>query len=193
MRILLSILIIFIFASNFGHSQQIIEKCPNYRSNYTYFAPIIGTSTYSYNWKVDYNGLISYYSTETINLNFVDTGYCKIELFVEDDLSCESNSQQYEIMIITCKETTFYLPNSFTPNNDGINDVFLPRGENFTDYEIYIYNRWGQSIYYSTDTTGWTGGLNEYYVPDGVYSYVVTYKDVKKKPVYLTGCVTVIR
>jgi gliding motility-associated-like protein len=193
MRILLSILLTFLFTSKFGYSQQIVEKCPNYRSNYTYFAQAIGTNTYSYNWKVDYNGFISYYYTESINLNFIDSGYCKLELFIEDDILCESRSQRYEISIINCQETTFYLPNSFTPNGDGINDVFLPRGENFSDFEISIFNRWGQSIYQSTDTAGWNGGLNGYYVPDGVYSYVVTYRDIKKKPVLRTGCVIVIR
>lgn len=193
MRLILSIILLFLFNSEFGYSQQIIEKCPNYRSSYTYFAQAIGTNTYSYNWTVNYNGVISYYYTETLNLNFVDTGYCKLELFIEDDINCESRSQKYEISIISCQETTFYLPNSFTPNSDGLNDVFKPRGENFSNFEIYIFNRWGEEIYHSTETTGWDGGVNGYYVPDGVYSYVVTYKDIKKRPVHLVGCVTIIR
>lgn len=41
MRLILSIILIFLFTSKFGYSQQIIEKCPNYRQNYTYFAQAI--------------------------------------------------------------------------------------------------------------------------------------------------------
>jgi gliding motility-associated-like protein len=193
MKLILSIFLLFVFNSYFGHCQQVIEKCPNYRSNYTYFATTIGTNTYSYNWKVNYNGVINNYYTETINLDFEEYGNCKLELFIEDDINCESRIQKYEISIIPCQETTFYVPNSFTPNNDGFNDIFKPKGENFSDFEIFIFNRWGQEIYHSTEITGWDGGSGGYYVPEGVYSYYITYRDIKKRPIQLVGCVTIIR
>lgn len=192
MRIFLSTILIFFYLIGYGQD-QVIEKCDNYRDNYTYFAQSIGVNVQSYNWKVNYNGSLQYFYTPSINITFQDTGYCRLELFIEDQINCESLTQKYEILITPCKETTFYLPNSFTPNNDGINDLFKPRGENFTDFEMFIYNRWGEMIYQTTETDGWDGGYNGYYIPEGVYSYIVSYRDIKKKPVVKIGSVTVIR
>jgi gliding motility-associated-like protein len=76
---------------------------------------------------------------------------------------------------------TFYVPNSFTPDGDGINDEFKPMGENF-DYETYnlkIYDRWG-SIIWQTDNPerGWNGKHQTSLEPlkNGVYIYVFTLK-----------------
>ena len=99
--------------------------------------------------------------------------------------SCDSN--------ISNQETTFYIPNSFTPNDDGLNDIFKPKGENFSEFEMFIYNRWGEMIYYTTNLSGWDGSINGYYVPDGVYCYIIAYRDIKKRPVIKIGSLTLIR
>lgn len=192
MRIIISILLIFFYY--IGYSQdQIIEKCDNYRKSYSYFAQSFGVNVQNYNWKVNYNGNIQYYYTPSINLTFEDSGYCILELFIEDEINCESLTQKYQISIITCQETTFYIPNSFTPNGDGLNDIFKPKGENFSEFEMSIYNRWGEMIYYTTNLNGWDGGVGGYYVPDGVYCYIISYRDIKKRPVLNIGNLTLIR
>lgn len=63
-------------------------------------------------------------------------------------------------MITIEDEFLFYVPNTFTPNSDGHNDVFLPsaRGIDTEGYELMIFNRWGQLIFQTTSTTtGWDG------------------------------------
>jgi gliding motility-associated-like protein len=71
----------------------------------------------------------------------------------------------------------FYVPNTFTPNNDGYNDVFKPslngvmEGGVF-EYEFQVLNKWGERVFYSTDPEDvWVGDVNggEYYLPDGLY------------------------
>ncbi|MEM6268306.1 MAG: gliding motility-associated C-terminal domain-containing protein [Bacteroidota bacterium] len=70
---------------------------------------------------------------------------------------------------------SFLVPNVFTPNNDGINDVLLLNYYGEGDYEIAVFDRWGKQIYSTTDTDGaWNGRNNNgEEVPEGVYYLVV--------------------
>ncbi len=74
---------------------------------------------------------------------------------------------------------SIYIPNSFTPNGDGINDVFFVSGENIERFTLVIYNRWGEQIFTSEDpATPWLGERRDgdQYVQNDVYSYHVTYR-----------------
>ncbi len=72
------------------------------------------------------------------------------------------------------------MPNSFTPNNDGLNDVFKPVTNRTTlqPYLFLIYNRWGgQLIFESTDpNTGWDGKFNGEACAAGTYIYTLQYR-----------------
>ncbi|MGY8918170.1 MAG: T9SS type B sorting domain-containing protein, partial [Flavobacteriales bacterium] len=89
----------------------------------------------------------------------------------------------YESVIAHFKEVDFrlYIPNAFTPDNDGVNDSFLPLGQGFTSeqYRFTVLNRWGEVVFDTTNPeTPWIGQDNtmggEHFVPDGVYMYSVT-------------------
>ena len=68
---------------------------------------------------------------------------------------------------------TIYIPNSFTPNNDGVNDLFAPVGNGFSGYELTVYGRWGDEVYRHSDAdSGWNGNdKNGKKLPSGVYVY----------------------
>lgn len=70
-----------------------------------------------------------------------------------------------------------YIPNAFSPNGDGLNDVFKPTLINFEDYNLEIYNKWGQKIFesFSADN-GWDGSVAGGDAPSGVYTYLMKYK-----------------
>ena len=76
--------------------------------------------------------------------------------------------------------TTVYIPNAFTPNNDGINDVFQAKGVDVAEFELAVWNRWGDQVFKSNSIEEpWIGNAyegGEYFVPDGVYSYTITYR-----------------
>jgi gliding motility-associated-like protein len=77
-----------------------------------------------------------------------------------------------------------YVPSAFTPNGDGINDVFQVEGTgiDMANFQIDIFNRWGEKVYSSIDSNqAWTGEANEgeYYVPDGVYNYHLSMNSIK--------------
>ncbi len=89
------------------------------------------------------------------------------------------------------------IPNGFSPNGDGLNDAFRPLGsaEFVTEYQISIWNRWGQEMYRSTDplSSGWDGNFNGQPAITGVYAYVVTYKNVYGESKVLKGNITLTR
>jgi gliding motility-associated-like protein len=77
----------------------------------------------------------------------------------------------------------YYLPNSFSPNGDGINDVFRLVGNaiDITVYNLEIFDRWGQLVFASTNPTEvWTGEFNDgdYYVGNSTYQYRLKIKSV---------------
>ena len=84
-----------------------------------------------------------------------------------------------------------YIPNAFTPNNDGINDFFGVSGEGLQDYHIMIYNRWGEVIFESTNPhERWDGKFKGQPVQNDTYAYEVFAKDFENPK---TGSVSVLR
>ena len=87
------------------------------------------------------------------------------------------NLQDLKMM---CELTSVFIPNTFTPNNDGLNDVWeiVYDLECWEDLEFWIYNRWGQLVYYGVEELFWDGSVNggNHYVADGVYVYKVRAK-----------------
>ena len=88
-----------------------------------------------------------------------------------------------EVRQAVCDETDVFVPNAFTPNNDGNNDVFRVRSNFIESMRLIVYNRWGQEIFESTSQeNGWDGTLqNEELSPDvyGYYLEVICINDVQ--------------
>lgn len=68
---------------------------------------------------------------------------------------------------------SIFIPNVFTPNNDGRNDFFIVYGNNIKDAEMWIYSQWGDQLFQTKDRTGWNGMVGGKLQPVGVYIYVV--------------------
>jgi gliding motility-associated-like protein len=91
---------------------------------------------------------------------------------------------------------TFFIPNAFSPNGDGINDTFFGEGIGITTYKMLVFDRWGNMIFTSYAlTTPWDGranGGNDVAQQD-VYSYIVDLDDVFSKHHRFVGHVTLVR
>ncbi|MBU1717575.1 MAG: gliding motility-associated C-terminal domain-containing protein, partial [Bacteroidetes bacterium] len=94
-------------------------------------------------------------------------------------------------------EYTLFMPNSFTPDGDGINDKFAVKGSGISNdgFKMTIYNRWGEVIYYSTDLdAGWNGRLsNGEKAEQGTYTWQVSFYEIWGKGHLEIGKVTLIR
>ena len=91
---------------------------------------------------------------------------------------------------------TIYFPNAFSPNDDGTNDFFAPKGEGFKSYEFVIFDRWGVEVFRTFNPTQtWDGRANSgrNISPSGVYNYKVWVKDVFNTEHIYTGMVVLVR
>jgi gliding motility-associated-like protein len=144
-----------------------IEISPSNLNNRVYFHWQNGSSFNEY-FEINQPGVYE------VNL-LSDTVNC--EVFID---SVQINVQNYQLIdnqILECSELNYiFIPNTFTPNNDGINDRFRILGNHFTSFQIDIYNRWGELIYTSdSQNEGWNGKINGVDASQGVYSAILTY------------------
>jgi gliding motility-associated-like protein len=87
-----------------------------------------------------------------------------------------------------------YIPNAFTPNGDGRNDVFLVYGNNISGVKMTIFNQWGQQIFQSiSKNTGWDGTSKGANQPSGVYVYVIEIDIADGSKQMKKGTITLIR
>jgi gliding motility-associated-like protein len=124
-----------------------------------------------------------------------EAGSYLVSLQVSNQLGCMDTTSQ---VIVIEHDPVVFIPNAFTPDGDGLNNEFtavFPENMKLASYEMYIYDRWGELVFYSQDPKqGWDASLAGFAAPDGVYSYLVKYKEfgyVNKFQV--TGSVVVIR
>ena len=85
-----------------------------------------------------------------------------------------------------------FIPDAFSPNNDGDNDEFYPSiiGEN--SYNMKIYDRWG-AIIYNEDNSRWDGTINDDLIINGIYSYSISVLDFNDRLFIYTGLVTLLK
>ncbi|MFI5140111.1 MAG: T9SS type B sorting domain-containing protein, partial [Sphingobacteriales bacterium] len=82
----------------------------------------------------------------------------------------------------------------FTPNYDGLNDVFLVYGTGITKLEMYIFDRWGEKLFYSNDQLkGWDGIYKGELCKDDVYVYLVNFTGLDNSKHTKTGHVTLMK
>lgn len=114
-----------------------------------------------------------------------------VYLYVENTFGCLDTA--YEEVLIKA-DVHFYVPNAFTPDENGLNDRFRVSYLGIRAFEMRIYSRWGELLYLSTDIDeGWNGDYKEVPCAGGVYFYVVSYTDANGRPGGRHGTVTLLR
>ena len=124
---------------------------------------------------------------------YTDTGSYIVWLNVTTINGCEGETRK---QVVIEPDFMFYVPNSFSPNNDGRNDYFRGYGEgvNWDSYELTIYNRWGEEIFFSADIDQpWNGDFKQMDVANEVYVWTIRVNDLKGDPHTYRGHVTVLR
>ncbi|MEM6263326.1 MAG: gliding motility-associated C-terminal domain-containing protein, partial [Bacteroidota bacterium] len=104
------------------------------------------------------------------------------------------NSASTEVVIIDCPISLF-LPNAFTPNNDGHNDWFvIPQRPDVVAYQLTIFNRWGNKLFDAQNPVpGWDGTYKGNSCPEGVYVYHLQYQGIDGAIRRKQGTITLIR
>lgn len=161
------------------HALPIINVLPDTTVCFSNIAQILldAGSFKSYLWKPtnDTTRIIYSKAPQTYNLQVTDSNNCKANKTITVIEKCEEN---------------IYIPNAFTPNGDGLNDVFNIVTTGLEKYAIQIYNRWGQEVFSSDNyLQGWDGKN----APNDVYVYQITYKVNGKPANTIKGTVTLMR
>ena len=130
---------------------------------------------------------------------YSDTGWHEITLDVVNTQGCHD----YDTLDIYINPAfALYAPNAFTPNDDNVNDGFRLQGVGVdeTSFELFIYNRWGERIFYTTDFhEAWDGTIKQSnkLAPNDSYVWKAFAKQIgasdKKDPAEFIGTVTVVR
>jgi gliding motility-associated-like protein len=146
-----------------------------------------------YGEKLDVPGFSRYlWSTGQTTSSIQVKSFGRLSLQVTNSNGCTGS----DTTLITDKQCQLVqIPNAFTPNGDGTNDVFRPIfGQPVTGYRFLIFNRWGQQLLVSQDPTrGWDGRWNGGEAPSGVFYYILDFQDVDGKRHQKSGSVTLIR
>jgi gliding motility-associated-like protein len=96
---------------------------------------------------------------------------------------CISNQQQTSITVEECPQSIFYIPNTFTPNGDGNNNIWQPvftSGIDPYNFVVRIFNRWGETVWESNNPNiGWDGTYMNETCSIGIYQFSIIFKDLK--------------
>jgi gliding motility-associated-like protein len=151
----------------------------------------LSTGATIWNWNFGDNALSS--MEHPASHTYADTGIYIITLVTSTQYNCKDTT--YKTVIIE-PDFLFYIPNAFTPDGDDINDTFTGKGVFIKEFEMSIYDRWGNLIFFSNDINKpWDGRANHgtEMAQRDVYVYVVKATDFKNLKHNYKGTVTLMR
>ncbi len=134
--------------------------------------------------------------TSSLIINSIDhqyqTGVYQTTLTISQNDCINYVSKQ---VIINALDSSVNIPNTFSPNNDKINDSYFIKANCITEFELLIFNRWGKLVFKTNDILEkWNGTMDKDNIPDGVYSYILNYKkDNQTNIIKKTGHITIFR
>ena len=133
-----------------------------------------------YEWRFTREGEEKPFMTryeETTTYKFKQSGMTKVELYVT--MAGYDEAELTATFSISITNSMLEMPNAFSPNGDGVNDIYKAKEnhKSIVEFHAYIFNRWGQKIYDWTDINGgWDGTWNGKDVKDGTYYVLVKAK-----------------
>jgi len=114
-----------------------------------------------------------------------------IVLIVENTYGCSDTTNR----LVKIEEVpSLFIPNSFTPNSDGLNDTFHAKGLGIKDFKMLIFDRWGEKIFEADNIfKGWDGMIKGTLAKQDTYVWKIEYSTIKFNSKTISGIVTLIR
>jgi gliding motility-associated-like protein len=142
-------------------------------------------------WEWHMQSEIRSIKSSRFSYTFEEPGIYPVALVVADDRGCRDTIVK---SIEVLADFHIYVPNAFTPNGDGLNDVFLPVARGSSSYHMQVFNRWGEKVFETSELTkGWDGTYIGVNCPPGTYTWKLSVAKKETKPELRTGSVTMIR
>jgi gliding motility-associated-like protein len=128
---------------------------------------------------------------------YTEPGTYPVVLVVKSDKGCIDTLVR---PLVVGEDFGIYVPNTFTPNGDGLNDIFQPKGFGVVKYELNIFDRWGEKVFSTTEfEKGWDGTMQSKkdvkygIIEDGTYSWLINATSVFGKSHELKGHVVLMK
>ncbi|MBP7809389.1 MAG: gliding motility-associated C-terminal domain-containing protein [Bacteroidia bacterium] len=157
----------------------------------SYGAPIVSWNWYFMN-TAQYTSIL-----QNPTFPYTEPGTYPVVLVVKSDRGCTDTLVR---PLVVGEDFGIYVPNVFTPNGDGLNDIFQPKGFGVVKYEMNIFDRWGEKVFSTKDfEKGWDGTMQskndvKYGVlEDGAYTWLINATSVFGKSHELKGHVTLMK
>ncbi len=179
--------------STFGIPEASFIADPNRASILHPLISFEDKSAGSINWDWDFGDGTGTSILQNPKYYYKDTGTYIVRLIVENDHACQDTV--YEQVIIE-PDFTLYIPNAFTPNDDGRNEFFRVSGIGITSMQLIIFDRWGNRVFSSENMEdGWNGRVNNSgaVCQQDTYVYLVKVVTFHGEHKEITGRVTIIR
>lgn len=140
-----------------------------------------------YLWNIP--GLGSYTEKQPVLL-FKDTGKYSITLIATNVEGCKDT---FSVILFVDAQFNLWTPNSFSPNNDAINDLFKPNASGGEIVKYAIFNRWGELVFEGGPEDSWDGTYQGQAVQDGLYIITIEAREIGGTRHFLTGQILLIR
>jgi gliding motility-associated-like protein len=143
----------------------------------------------SYLW--DFGDNLGYSNEMNPIYTYTDTGMFAIRLVAVNSLGCSDDTT---ISIRVKPVYKLFLPNAFTPNNDGLNDLFQIKGTGFDEAQLFIFNKWGEKVYEQKGTNlAWDGTYKNKAALEGSYLYIIELVDVEGERHFIKSTISILR
>lgn len=139
----------------------------------------------SYEWRFVKDGSTDAYITryeENTEYKFTESGSTAVSLYVtygDNDDGYGNEPELISTIMVSISTSILEMPNAFSPNGDGVNDIYKAKDthKSIVEFKAYIFNRWGQKLYEWSDIDGgWDGTYHGSPVKAGVYFVLVKAK-----------------
>lgn len=123
------------------------------------------------------NSVLTELDLPNVGYVFENTGDYSIQQIVTNEFGCKDSTTR---LVNVKRNFALYVPEAFSPNEDGLNDLFQAYGMDIQEFQMQIFNRWGHLVYTSYDiNSGWDGKtrLSDKTSTDTIYTYVINAKD----------------
>ncbi|MBP5562425.1 MAG: choice-of-anchor L domain-containing protein [Bacteroidales bacterium] len=182
-----------IHVSDFPHADFVFSPAEPSNGEEVFFYNLsTGENITNYAWSFG-DGHSSFVEEPSHTYHLTESDMMTVHLTVTNSDGCSNDTMQ----IVPVEDNfAFYTPNSFTPNNDGKNDIFLPKVRDVVNYEFLIYTRTGELIFATNNPEqGWDGNVKDKPAPEGVYVWKITYAKIgtPEEMMAKTGTITLLR
>jgi len=177
--------------AGFTHTPKISYTTPVIN----FYDQSVGANSWEWNFGDPNSGIFNFSNNTDPYHIYQEKGEYTVQQIVRNEYGCIDTARAIAKLD---NGPSFFTPDAFTPNGDGLNDVFIPQGTKFDEstFELYIYDRWGRIVFETKDYYDFWDGTH---IKTGeelnsdVFNYIIYYVDAFDEKKMQKGSITLIR